>query len=199
MWSKALIAFLFCAAVASADSAATEDLADWRHLGELEWSFEGGVVYAGPSEQVGFLVSPDAYSDFTLEVEFWVDDETNSGIFIHCTGEPQQPADLNPDDCYEVNIWDNHPVQDFRTGSIVKRVVPTAEVHTFGKWNTLAVRAVGGRIDVTVNGVPTATLENAKPMSGVIALQYAGKRELRFRNLSISNHRYEPNREKETN
>ena len=33
----------------------------------------------------GFLVSKEAYTDFQLRVEFWVDEDANSGIFIRCT------------------------------------------------------------------------------------------------------------------
>ncbi len=161
------------------------NIAEWRQIGDSVWSFDDHVTSAGPNELTGFLVSPRRFSDFTLEVDFWIDDDTNSGIFFRC-GDSEKVADLNPDDCYEVNIWDKHPVQEFRTGSIVKHVVPTAEVHTIGKWNTLVVRAAGEVIEVSVNGVTTATMDSAQSRSGVIALQYAGKNQLRLRDLTIT-------------
>ena len=158
---------------------------DWPQFGADIWQFDIGVAEAGPSSEASYLVSPQEFEDFRLSIEFWVEDETNSGIFVRCRA-PEEIADINPDSCYEVNIWDNHPVQEFRTGSIVKHVVPAAEVHTLGKWNTLVVRAAGETIEISVNDVVTATLDNAQRRSGFIALQYAGESRLRFRDLTIT-------------
>ena len=158
---------------------------DWPQFGADVWQFDIGVAEAGPSSEASYLVSPQEFEDFQLSIEFWIEDETNSGIFVRCRA-PEEIADINPDSCYEVNIWDNHPVQEFRTGSIVKHVIPAAEVHTLGKWNMLVVRAFGETIEVSVNNVVTATLHNAQRRSGFIALQYAGKNSLRFRDLTIT-------------
>ena len=52
-----------------------------RHR-ELETG-QDGVVIADNGN--GFLVSKTAYADFQLRAEFWLEDKTNSGIFIRCT------------------------------------------------------------------------------------------------------------------
>jgi len=161
------------------------DVTEWRPIGAPVWQVESGLVSAGPHDGSGFLVSNAEYGDFRLSIEFWVEDDTNSGIFVRCT-RPAELADINPDNCYEINIWDNHPVQDFRTGSIVKRVVPVAHVDTVGKWNQLVIVVKGQTISVVINEVLTAELPNAERLSGVIALQYAGKKRLSFRNLLVA-------------
>lgn len=162
-----------------------DDLSSWRQVGAPVWRFVDGGVAAGPGEQTGFLVSQTAYGNFRLSIEFWIEDDTNSGIFIRC-GEPVELADLNPDNCYEVNIWDNHPNQDFRTGSIVKLAPPDARVDTLDQWNRLEIAASGDLIEVTLNDVKLVSLVNDRSASGYLALQYAGKAGLQFRNVKLA-------------
>ncbi len=116
-----------------------------------------------------------------MTLEYWVDDETNSGVFVRCA----DAAVMSPSNCYEINIWDNHPNQDFRTGSIVGRQSPLAHVDTLGQWNRVQVDAYGDLMTVTVNGVVTARLRDPNLYEGHIALQYAGKNRLRFRDVWI--------------
>ena len=53
----------------------------------------------------GFLVSKNPYTDFQLRVEFWGDDDVNSGIYMRCSN-PSEPTDKT---CYEANIYDKRP------------------------------------------------------------------------------------------
>lgn len=160
------------------------DASAWREVGAPVWRFERDGVAAGPSAETGYIVSKAAFDDFRLTVEFRVEDDTNSGIFLRCTN-PRELSDLNPVDCYEVNIWDNHPNQDFRTGSIVGLVTPSVRVDTLGQWNTYSIDVRGASVTVTLNGQQTARLSDERLASGYIALQYAGGGRLRFRNLEI--------------
>ena len=160
------------------------DVTQWRQLGTPVWQFEDDVISSGPYDNGAFLVSNVEYSDFRLSIEFWVEDNTNSGVFIRCLN-PADVPDVNPDSCYEINIWDNHPVQDFRSGSIVKHVVPTAHVDTLNQWNQLVVDVRGATISVVMNNMLTAVMTNAERSAGVIALQYAGDNRLKFRHLII--------------
>jgi len=188
---RMLVTACLLGTVASA-AESTINLADWREVGAPVWTFADGVVTAGPitddeadgQADAGYLVSTSSYGNFRLRIEFWVDDDTNSGIFLRC-GEINALSEITPDRCYEVNIWDNHPNQDFRTGSIVTLAKPAAKVDTLGRWNRFDIVASGSTIRVTLNGVQTAVLENDRSASGLIALQYAGKHGLKFRQLEI--------------
>jgi hypothetical protein len=179
-------ACLLGTAASAAES--TIKLEDWRQVGAPVWEFADGVATAGPladgQADASFLVSTSSYDNFRLRIEFWVDDDTNSGIMLRC-GEINELSDITPDRCYEVNIWDNHPNQDFRTGSIVTLAKPAAKVDTLGRWNRFDIIASGSTISVSLNGVQTAVLENDRSASGLIALQYAGKHGLKFRRLEI--------------
>jgi hypothetical protein len=175
-----LLALASLAAVAAEPSA----LEHWQQLGKALWRFDTDAAEAGPDAAGSYLVSPDSHRDFVLTVDFWVAAATNSGVFVRC-GEIVEADDVNPFDCYEINIYDEHPLQENRTGAIVQRVAASGRVDTIGQWNRLEIRAQGATIAVSVNGVRTATLTDARTDGGRIALQYGGTGLVRFRRLSI--------------
>lgn len=158
-----------------------DNIASWSRVGEADWEFADDGVSAGPEDTVAYLVSTRRYDDFRLSVEFWIEDDTNSGVFVRCS----DPAQIDPDTCYEVNIWDKHPNQRWRTGSIVTLAEPLAQVDSVGRWNRLQIEAIGDSIVAEFNGVTTAMLRSDRSLDGYIALQYGGGRKLRFRNLTI--------------
>ena len=152
----------------------------WSSQGDSAWEVhDGAIVAAGEGD--GFLVSDGHFGNFRLSLEFWVDESTNSGVFIRCPDRNR----IHPDSCYELNIWDRHPRQEARTGAIVFRAMPPlAEVQTVGKWNTLDVLASGKRVELRINGRLTARLDDAEP--GFIALQHWEHGVVKFRNLVIT-------------
>ena len=162
--------------------ASTVDLSTWQKVGDDPWRVTDDGVAAGPAEAVGFLVSNDTYADFKLSIEYWVEDDTNSGIFIRCV----DLQDIGSDNCYEINIWDSHPNQESRTGSIVTLAKPLAHVDTLERWVRVEIEASGGRIRASFDGELTADLANERSAFGVIALQYGGTGTLKFRNLVIN-------------
>ena len=170
-----------CAGTHPDSTSVRNPLGDWLELGNADWRPTGAGVVAGPDSASGFLVLPGRFSDFTLTLEFRIEDDTNSGVFIRC----RDAATITPFDCYEINIWDNHPNQDYRTGSIVTRQPPLANVDTLGDWNRMRIEAYGHRIVVEINDIVTALYEDGSLAEGFIALQYAGTNVVEFRNLRI--------------
>lgn len=123
-----------------------------------------------------------AYENFELSVEFWVDSDTNTGIYFHCA----DPNRINPEACYEVNIFDDIPEADLHTGSIMLIEPPLEMVKAAGQWSTMTISANNGHLVVTVNGVKTADLQNSKFTQGHIAVQYAENGQtFKMRNLTI--------------
>jgi hypothetical protein len=183
MRTKVLVIAALVFSGASAEPEGTlVDLSTLATIGEAEWRFTDAVAEAGPDENRTYLVSPDTYGDFKLFVEFWVGPDTNSGLFVRCSN----PAEVDPLSCFEINIWDEAPNQDFRTGSIVRVAKPTAHVDTVGRWNTAEIEMRGNSIVTVFNGVETARLENdERAARGHIALQFGGGELVRFRNLRI--------------
>src|SRR5262249_53967402 len=136
--------------------------------GNANWRVAERTVSA--DRGAGFLVTKQSYDNFRIRAEFWADEDANSGIFIRCDN-PQAP---NAQTCYEINIYDANPNRNAATGSIVG----VRPVHNFQqtalKWNVMEVEAKGSQINVTVNGVRTASARDEKHARGRIGLQYNG-------------------------
>ena len=156
-------------------------LKQWQIVGDEIWNTQEGMISVTPAETVTFLQSVKSYDNFHLKLDFWVNDNTNSGVFFRCT----DGAEINPINCYEANIWDNHPNQAFRTGALVTIAEPASHVETLDKWNSYEIIANGNDITLKVNDQLTSRIQHDKLSSGRIALQYAGKGMVRFRNIVI--------------
>jgi hypothetical protein len=153
-------------------------LKGWQVIGDANWTVAEGTVQA--DRGAGFLVTPVAYGDFQITLEFWVSDDANSGVFIRCS-DPKTIADTN---AYEINIYDRRPDQAYRTGGIVGVAKPASVVMTGGKWNTFDITARGTKLVVILNGIRLVDADDVKYARGPIAFQYAAG-TVRFRNVRI--------------
>jgi hypothetical protein len=153
-------------------------LKGWDVVGDANWAVVDGAVQA--SRGIGFLVTPVAYGDFQITLDFWVSDDANSGVFLRC-GDPKSITAAN---AYEVNIFDTRPDQAYRTGAIVDVAKPASVINTGGKWNTFDITARGPKLVVVLNGTKTVDVEHAGHVRGPIALQYSAG-TVKFRNVRI--------------
>lgn len=144
------------------------NLNKWNLLGNANWRLQDGAAVAEIGG--GHLVSKDAYGDFQLRAEFWVNNEANSGIFIRCA----DPKKITAENCYEVNIFDTRPDPSYGTGGIPNFAVTKVPVKAGGKWNTYEITAKGSQLIVVLNGVETVNFRNDKLGKGYITLQYGG-------------------------
>ena len=154
------------------------DLAHWNTTGDANWHISGDVVEADSG--AGMLVSRKSYRDFDLQLEFWVDRESNSGVFIRCNNA----TEISPTNCYEINIFDSRPDQSGRTGAIVDVAAPRVKIDTEGHWNSYEITARGDRMIIRLNGVVTVDTEDNSHSQGPVALQY-GSGGVKFRNVRI--------------
>ena len=152
----------------------------WTIVGDANWQVADGAVSADSSTANSFLVSNGTYADFELELEFWVDSEANSGIFLRC----QDPAAPSENSCYEVNIFDTRSDQTYRTGGIVNLAEPMQFVYTGGQWNRYEIKAEGSHLEVMLNGKDMVDIEDSQHAAGNLALQY-GQGTVRFRNVRV--------------
>ena len=182
-WAIIAISLLICgigllAASSSRDAAAQAEagwitlfngrsLEDWSAIGTANWKLEDGVLVADNGN--GFMVSKTSYGDFQLRVEFWIEDKTNSGVFIRCT----DPNSVSGKTSYEVNIWDTRPEPKYGTGAIVDVAAVDPMPKAGGKWNVYEITAKGPVFTVTLNGQKTVDgAKDATHASGKIALQH---------------------------
>jgi 3-keto-disaccharide hydrolase len=158
------------------------NLDHWTRLGEANWTLADGVVQADKrvGEGSAFLVSKNAYTDFQLKVEFWVDTVANSGIFIRCTDAQK----ITATNAYEVNIFDTRPDPSYGTGAIVNVAKVDPMPKAGDKWNTFEITAKGPQLTVVLNGTKTVDIQDSQFASGPLALQY-GSGVVKFRKVEI--------------
>lgn len=147
-------------------------LQNFNQIGDADWRAEGGAIVATKGKG-GYLVSKKSYKDFDLYVEFWANEDTQSGVFIRAA-DPKKVAAAS---AYEVNIYDKRPGQEYRTGSIVDvaRVPVPTVFKTNGGWNTFRITAQGPEMTVEFNGNVTVHANDGKFKEGPIALQFGNR------------------------
>ena len=149
------------------------------------WRAEDGAIQADTlvsGKGASVLVTKRSFKDFELHVEFWAAEDTNSGVYVRAPN----PAQVNTaSGAYEVQIWDKNPNPKYATGSLVN-VAAVEPIHkAAGRWNTFEVVAKGTQINVKMNGVTTASINDAKNTgAGRIGLQFNGG-PIKFRQLRV--------------
>jgi Domain of Unknown Function (DUF1080) len=144
-----------------------KSLDNFNKIGDANWRIEDGMIVADRGN--GFLVTKNDYKDYQIRAEFWVEADSNSGVFIRCT----DPNKVGADNCYEVNIWDMRPDPSYGTGAIVNVAKVDPMPHAAGKWNTYEITAKGSTFTVVLNGQKTVDgVTDAKLPNGRIALQH---------------------------
>jgi hypothetical protein len=144
-----------------------DDLENFNEIGGADWQLAEGSVSA-VSGDPGFLVSKFAVGNFSLRATFTASTDTNSGIFIRC----ESSEFVDAESCYEINIFDLNQNLAFRTGSILRVQAPLNEVMVGSNESILEIQAINNRIQVWVNGIQTADVEDSTHTSGYIGLQY---------------------------
>jgi hypothetical protein len=162
-----------------------KNLDSFTPIGDANWRIEDGSVVADKGN--GFLVTKNSYGDFQLRVEFWADEDANSGIYIRCS-DPQKITAMNS---YEVNIYDKRPEPAYGTGAIVDLAKVEPMPKAAGKWNVYEITAKGPTFTVVLNGQKTVDgAEDRKFANGPFALQYApgvvkDKGVIKFRKVEL--------------
>ena len=179
---SAILLCTFLSACVSTGSESIQGTNGWNTVGANIWSTDKGILSADPASGKSYLVSPNRYKNFIVELEFWPDDKVNSGVFIHCSTHIY----IGSKNCYEANIADNHKKPEYRTGSIVLHAAPDSQVNSIGKWNKLVFTSDNGMVVLEINGVKTAQASATKHPEGYISLQRFKDGVIKFRNIRIT-------------
>ncbi len=159
------------------------NLLAWTKTGDSNWRIQDGAIQADfmQGKLPGYLVTKKTYVDYEIYAEFWVDSESNSGIFIRC----ENPEKIGADTCYEVNIWDTRPDPTYGTGAIVDTIkVSPPYPKVGGKWSVMEIKAKGAQFSVKIDGQITAAGSDSKHAKGHIAIQHGGG-TVKFRKILI--------------
>jgi hypothetical protein len=174
--------------------------ANWQQAGPGNFQYDAGeqVLIAQPGPEIGLLFyAPQAFSNFTLRLQFRVDARSdNSGVFVRFR-DPRQPppvglndpriagnsAWLAVDTGFEIQIDDAaQPDQadKHRTGAIYdvdigggagQQQYARGSSLQPGEWNDLEIRVQGDTYEALLNGFPTTTFANTDGTRGRSALQ----------------------------
>lgn len=152
-------------------------------IGDGNWQATEGAIQVSKSEgNSTFLMTKKSYDNFSLEIEFWASDDANSGIFMRC----QDVDNITDRNCYEANIYDQRPEQNYATGAIVNVAeAPVPAMKVGSKWNTYQITLNSNHLVVTLNGVKTVDVHDSKLRNGPIGLQ-CGKGTLKFRKFKMT-------------
>lgn len=151
----------------------------WFTIGSDDWHVKDGIlrVASGPPS---FLCTSFQLADYELMVDFKCAADTNSGIFLRSTANPQDVTQ----DCYELNIAP--PDNPFPTGSLVKRQKVEPEAIgpvTPDAWHTFRVLVEGDSLKVWLDGKSVLEYTDPHPLArGYISLQH-NSGAVEFRNI----------------
>jgi hypothetical protein len=146
--------------------------AGWTMTGPGSFAVEDGALVTEGG--MGLLwYGRRRFRDFVLEVDWKVADRCdNSGVFVRFPGRPKSPLDAVRSG-YEVQIDDCDPRGAvYRTGAIYDRAPATRRAsRPAGSWNRYAIRVVGQRYTITLNGLRVAMFDGARGVVGYVGLQ----------------------------
>jgi len=115
-----------------------------------DWKVENGILTSVGARGC-WLVSEKEYRNFTLEYEFKLGPQGNSGCALRAPlkGDPafdgleMQMADFR----YNPKAKDSE-----LTGGIYRAVAPTKQVYKPEEWNSVRIELIGSKLKVTING-----------------------------------------------
>ncbi len=155
------------------------------------------------TQRHAFVRTNKKYKDFILELEFRRDLTMDSGIFFRSSNAPDSAYSSLFG--YMVKIdpqidrrWTGGVFTDFGNGhqwlqTLEKQEKARLAERKGGEWNTLRVEAIGQKISVFLNSVPTTNLIDDKYLEGYIAFKFhflkkeieQPKLEIAFKNIKI--------------
>jgi len=152
----------------------------WKQRGgKANYTISDGVVIGSTVKNTpnSFLVTDQLYTDFILELDFWVDPALNSGIQIRSNSYPYYrdgavhgyQIEIDPSN----RAWSGGIYDEQRRGWLYDLSDnPTAQkAFKQNDWNHYRIEAIGNNIKTWINGVPAANLIDDTNNTGFIALQ----------------------------
>src|SRR5215204_2832265 len=167
-----------------------KNLSGWTVHGTEKWYVENKelVCESGPDKQYGYLSTNKNYKDFTLTLDFKLEANGNSGVFIRSGIEGTKisgwQVEVAPENHHTGGIYES-----YGRGWIIQPKPEDEKWLRAKDWNTLKIKMVGDEITTWLNGHQMVTLKDEKigKGEGFIALQIhdGGGIKVRWKNLKI--------------
>lgn len=154
-----------------------ETLFGWRAVSDANWSVADGAITASEGSP-GLLRTTSQFSDFALSIDFRVDKDSKSGLFLRTSPKPTNPKTQ----ACVVALGAGDAAAP--PGSLVERKKAELSAAQEG-WQTLLVTADGGEITVRLDGTEVLKYTDSDPLGrGYIGLEFAGD-PVAFRNIKL--------------
>jgi len=167
-----------------------KDLSGWTIHGTEKWYVENRelVCESGPDKLYGYLSTNKNYQDFILTLEFKLQANGNSGVFIRSGIEGTKISgwqiDVAPENKHTGGIYES-----YGRGWIIQPKPEDEKWLKSSEWNTLKIKVLGAEITTWLNGHQMVYLKDDKidKGKGFIALQIhdGGGIKVRWKNIKI--------------
>jgi len=185
-----------------------KDLSGWTEInGTAKYEVVNGMIVGTTVENTpnSFLAADGVYGDFILELDFKMDDGTNSGIQFRSEATPEYmngrvhgyQLDIDPTQ----RKWCGGIYDESRRQWLypLEYNPPAKNAYKNNQWNKARIEAIGNIMRTWINGIPCANLVDDWTPKGLIALQVhaigkpeeAGK-HVWFKNIRIKTENLEP-------
>ena len=125
------------------------------------WSVTDGVLTATKDQN---LWSKKQYEDFIIDLEFKTDEDTNSGVIVHCSDTGRWiPNSVEVQIADDHGKWEKAP-KSWQCGAIFGHLPATRQkvVKKPGQWNRYTITCKGTIITVVLNGEQTCVMDMSK-------------------------------------
>lgn len=166
------------------------DLTGWTIHGTEKWYVENGelVCESGPDKQYGYLSTDKSYYNFELSVQFKLEANGNSGVFIRSGIEGTKisgwQVEVAPPGDHTGGIYES-----YGRGWLIQPKPEDEKMLKADDWNTMLIHVNNDEITSWLNGKEMIHLNDEKigAGKGFIALQIhdGGGIKVRWKNLLI--------------
>ena len=167
-----------------------KDLTGWTIHGTEKWYVDNGelVCESGPDKQYGYLSTDKNYNNFILDLDFKLEANGNSGVFIRSgidgTKISGWQVEVAPPMHSTGGIYES-----YGRGWLEKPTAEKEKVLKATEWNHMRIKADGDVVTSWLNGVQMVSLKDEKigQGKGFIALQIhdGGGIKVRWKNIRI--------------
>jgi len=167
-----------------------KDLTGWEIYGTEKWYVEDGLLIceSGPDAEYGYLGTEKSFKDFELTLDFKQEANGNSGVFFRSSIEGTRisgwQAEVAPPGHNSGGIYESYGRE-----WLIKPDPEKDKVLKMGEWNTMKIKAVGGKVTTWINGQMMVEIDDEKigEAEGSIALQIhsGGGIKVLWRNILI--------------
>lgn len=167
-----------------------KDLTGWTIHGTEKWYVENGelICESGPDKEYGYLSTNKNYDNFILDLNFKLEANGNSGVFIRSGIEGVKisgwQVEVAPQAEKTAGIYES-----YGRGWLIKPKSADTVAFKPVEWNHMRIRAVGDEITTWLNGRQMVFLKDEKigRGKGFIALQIhnGGGIKVRWKDIEI--------------